>query len=179
MVDILVEFIFSFWILFPAYAANVFPPLAKGKHPIDFGKKLNKHRILGNGKTFEGFALGLFSGFLVGALESYLYPSFNIYSMQFGFELPFMSLSVGFMIALGALVGDLIGSFIKRRLGMKRGENAFLLDQLDFVIFAILFAYMFTQISIWMILIMLIITPIIHRLSCMIGYKLRIKREPW
>lgn len=179
MVDIWVEFVFSLWILFPAYAANGFPPLARGTHPIDFGKYWRGNKILGDGKTFEGFIFGVFIGTLVGVLEAYFYPGFNAYANQFGIEMPYMSLLVGFLIAFGALCGDLGGSFIKRRFGLKRGADVPLLDQLNFVVGAIVFSYFFTNISVWMILIMIIITPIIHRLASVIGHILRIKREPW
>ena len=180
MVELWVEFVKSLLILFPAYAANGFPPLARGKIPIDLNKKLwDGKRILGGGKTFEGFSLGLFVGFLVGALEAYLYPQLNAYALLYGTELPLINLFIGFMIAFGALCGDLAGSFIKRRFGLARGADVPLLDQWNFVIGAILFVFLFTQITIWMILIMLLITPIIHRIANIIGHKLKVKKEPW
>jgi CDP-diglyceride synthetase len=76
MIDLWVEFVKSLWLLFPMYAANGFPPLAKGEIPIDLNKNFfDGNRILGDGKTFEGFSLGLLAGFLIGALETYLYPN--------------------------------------------------------------------------------------------------------
>jgi len=180
MVDLWVQFVMSLFILFPAYAANGFPPLANGKRPIDFNKKwFDKKRMLGDGKTFEGFTLGLIAGFLIGALEAYLYPGLNSYALQYDAHLPFMSLFVGFVISLGALCGDLAGSFIKRRCGLKRGADVPLLDQWNFIIGAALFAFWFTEITIWMFLVMLLITPVVHRIANIIGYKIRIKREPW
>lgn len=179
MIDLGVEFIKALLILFPAYAANGFPPLARGKKPIDMGKKLLGNRIFGDGKTFEGFALGILAGSLVGALESYLYPDLNAYAMQFGVTLPLITLLTGFMISFGALVGDLAGSFVKRRLGLKRGASVPLLDQWNFVIGAVLFSMWFTEINIWMFLIMLLVTPIVHRLANIIAHRLKIKKEPW
>jgi len=179
MVDLFVEFVKSLLIIFPAYAANGFPVLARGKKPIDLGKKLLGNRIFGDGKTFEGFGFGLFSGFLIGALESYLYPDLNAYAMQYGVQLPLINLFIGFMIAFGALSGDLAGSFIKRRFGLKRGSDVPLLDQWNFIIGAVIFAYFFTQITIWMFLIMLLITPIFHRTANFIAYKIKVKKEPW
>lgn len=180
MVDLLVELLKAFWILIPAYAANGFPPLAKGKHPMDFGRKFfDGRRLLGDGKTFEGFTLGLIAGTAYGMLETILYPSINAYANLYGVSFPYMSVIIGFMIALGALCGDLAGSFVKRRLRMPRGADAPLLDQLNFVVGAIVFAYAFTQISLAMILIMLVITPIIHRFVCIIGHLLKLKQVPW
>ena len=180
MVDLWIEFVKSLLIIFPAYAANGFPPLARGKRSIDFKKNwFDKNRIFGDGKTIEGFGFGLFAGFLIGALEAYLYPDLNAYAMHYGVTLPLITLFIGFMIAFGALFGDLAGSFIKRRLGLKRGSDVPLLDQWNFIIGATLFAYWFTDIKIWMFLIMLLITPIFHRIANIIAHKIKVKREPW
>jgi CDP-2,3-bis-(O-geranylgeranyl)-sn-glycerol synthase len=180
MIDLWVEFVKALLIIFPAYAANGFPPLARGRKPIDLGKNWNdRNRIFGNGKTFEGFAFGLFTGFLVGALEAYLYPELNAYAMQFNVTLPLITLFIGFMISFGALFGDLAGSFIKRRLGLKRGADVPLLDQWNFIIGATLFAMWFTEITVWMFLIMLLITPVVHRIANIVAYKIKIKKEPW
>jgi CDP-2,3-bis-(O-geranylgeranyl)-sn-glycerol synthase len=180
MVDLFIEFVKSLIIIFPAYAANGFPPLSRGIRPIDFGKNwLDRRRIFGDGKTYEGFALGVFAGTLIGVLEAYLYPDLNAYAMQFGFSLPTISLTIGFLIALGAMCGDLAGSFIKRRMGLGRGADVPLLDQWNFIIGSVVFVYFFTQITIWMFLIMLLITPVVHRLANIIAHKIKIKREPW
>lgn len=174
------DFIFAWWILFPAYAANMFPPLAHGKFPIDFGRNFfDGRRIFGDGKTFEGLAFGILMGSLVGALETAVQPELNGYAATYGLTLPVMSVFVGFVIALGALVGDMAGSFVKRRMGLKRGADAPLLDQLNFIIGATVFAYFFIGITPGMILFMLVVTPMIHRAACIAGYKLGIKKVPW
>lgn len=180
MIDLFVEFVKAVWLLLPAYAANGFPPLARGSHPMDFGKNFfDGQRLFGDGKTWEGFSLGLFIGTLVGVLEAYLYPDLNAYAMLHGASLPRMDILVGFLIAFGALSGDLAGGFIKRRLKMPRGADAPGIDQLNFVIGMILFVYWFTDISLWMIAIMIIITPVIHRIANIIGYVLKFKQVPW
>ena len=179
MVDLWVQFLCAWWILFPATAANVFPPLFKGRTPVDLGRNLKRHRIFGPGKTFKGAFVGILAGTIVGAAETLLAPSINAYAANFGVVFPTMTFFVGFMIALGAVVGDMAGSFLKRRLNLERGAKVPLLDQLDFVIGAIVFSYFFTEISIYMVLIMVILIPLIHRLACIIGYRLKVKKEPW
>jgi CDP-2,3-bis-(O-geranylgeranyl)-sn-glycerol synthase len=174
------DFVFAWWILLPAYAANMFPTLAHGKRPIDFGRAFfDGRRLFGNGKTWEGLGFGVFMGTLIGALEMALAPGLNAYAAEFGLTLPVMTLFVAFMIALGALTGDLAGSFLKRRLGMERGADAPLLDQLNFIVGATVFAYFFTSITPGMILFMLVVTPAIHRAACIAGYKLGVKKVPW
>jgi CDP-2,3-bis-(O-geranylgeranyl)-sn-glycerol synthase len=180
MVDIFIEFVKSLIIIFPAYAANGFPPLARGTRPIDMGRNFfDKRRIFGDGKTYEGLVLGIIAGTLVAALEAYLYPQMNAYAMVNGFTLPTISVFIGFMIAFGALFGDMAGSFVKRRFNLKRGSDVPLLDQWNFIFGAILFVYWFTDISIWMFLIMLLITPLIHRFANIVAHKIKVKREPW
>ena len=179
MIDLWVEFVKALLILFPAYAANGFPPLARGKRPIDMNKNFLGSRIFGNGKTIEGFALGILAGFLIGALEAYLYSDLNAYAMMYDVTLPLITLFIGFMISFGALFGDLAGSFIKRRFKLDRGAEVPLLDQWNFVIGAVLFSMWFTEINIWMFLIMLLITPVVHRIANIIAHRLKIKKVPW
>jgi len=180
MTDFFVEFVKALWIILPAYAANGFPTLAKGKIPMDGRKKwIDGERIFGDGKTIEGFSLGLAVGTGVGILEALLYPYLNGYANQFGAELPLMNIFIGFLIPLGALCGDLAGSFIKRRFRLPRGADAPVLDQLNFVAGAIFFAYFFTEISFWMVVIMALMTPVIHRSANIIAYMLKIKSVPW
>jgi CDP-2,3-bis-(O-geranylgeranyl)-sn-glycerol synthase len=174
--SILLEIIFAFWVLLPAYAANMFPPLVGGKIPIDGGRKMKSGRILGDGKTWEGFLFGLFVGTLVGLAGAYLRIPIN---SMYGIELPTMNVLTAFLIPLGALIGDMGGSFIKRRFKMPRGGDAPFLDQLDFLMGALLFSFWFIEISAVMIIVMFVATPILHRLSNIVGFWLKVKREPW
>ncbi len=177
------EFIKALWILFPAYAANGLPPfskLIKKKHPIDFGLKIGNKRLLGDGKTWEGFGIGMIGSLVIGGIELLLWPQLNDYSLVYGgFSLAYLTPLIIFLIPLGALLGDAAGSFVKRRLNMKRGQNAPVLDQLDFILGVILFTWLFVDYSMIMIAIMLIVTFLAHRLTSIAGFKMKIKREPW
>jgi CDP-2,3-bis-(O-geranylgeranyl)-sn-glycerol synthase len=88
-------------------------------------------------------------------------------------------------LSLGAMAGDIVASFFKRRMGMERGAALFLVDQLDFVIGSwaltlLLAPGWFTENFTPMVLfIVLIITPILHRVTNIIGYKIKAKKEPW
>jgi CDP-2,3-bis-(O-geranylgeranyl)-sn-glycerol synthase len=154
--------------MFPAYCANAIPVITGGGHPIDFGKKFFDGKpIFGKNKTIRGFLSGLAVGTAVGLAES---AFFREYPILFGF-----------LISLGALLGDLAGAFIKRRLGLSPGDLMPLIDQVDFIIGAILFS-LFLSLQIMspaLIIAVLIITPPIHILTNFAAYKLRLKNRPW
>jgi CDP-2,3-bis-(O-geranylgeranyl)-sn-glycerol synthase len=174
------EFIFAWWVLFPAYAANCIPPLARGTHALDRGRNFRDgRRIFGDGKTIEGTLVGFIGGMAVITGEIILMPALNSFASEWSVVLPEMTLFAGFMIVLGAILGDLCGSFIKRRMGFERGRNAPGLDQLNFIIGALIFGYWFIQITPLMILYMAVLTPGLHRLFNVIGHRGGVKQVPW
>jgi CDP-2,3-bis-(O-geranylgeranyl)-sn-glycerol synthase len=151
--------------IFPAYCANAIPVIAGGGPPIDFGKKFFDGKpILGKNKTFRGF----FSGFIVGAAVGLLESMFFDYSLSFGL-----------LLSLGALFGDLAGAFLKRRLGMAPGELLPVIDQVDFIVGAILFSLPLQILDLNLAITVLIITPPIHLLTNFAAYKLGLKSNPW
>ncbi len=162
------------WLILPAYFANSSATFAKGVMRIDFSKNFTDGRpIFGSGKTFEGFAVGTATGTIAGFLQS-------VFQSVYGFEPAFqMSIAAAFSLSAGALLGDLAGSFAKRRIGLKRGEPVPILDQLDFVAGSLVAASLFYTISLESVLVLSIITPVIHLLANVVGYRIGVKKEPW
>ena len=151
--------------IFPAYCANAAPVLGGGGKPLDFGKNFfDGKRIFGANKTFRGFFFGLAIGAAVGVMDCLL----------FGFPWLFAVLT-----PLGALLGDLIGAFLKRRLDIAPGGLLPVVDQVDFVVGAILFSLPLAIITLELAVAMLIITPPIHLLTNFLAYKLKLKSNPW
>lgn len=151
--------------IFPAYCANATPVIAGGGQPIDFGKNFFDGKpVFGKNKTYRGFFFGLAIGIIVGIAE---WKAFN-YPLILSFSAP-----------LGALCGDLAGAFLKRRLGIAPGGLLPIIDQVDFVVGAILFSSPFTAISLELALTVLIITPPIHLITNFVAYKLKMKKNPW
>lgn len=163
----------SIWFILPAYFANMLPAvLSKTKiiqnsPKIDFGFSFKGKPILGSGKTWAGMLLGLSAGIFIGWIQS-----------NFPF-IPHMSIKLALFLALGAMLGDLSGSFIKRRFGLKRGARVILLDQLDFLIGAFLFSSLVLPINLTYFGILLIITPLLHLFTNFLGWKMGFKSEPW
>ena len=172
----------GFWFIIPAYAANGFPPFARGKHALDFGKKWRNKRILGEGKTIEGLAAGFFGGLLWGGVlilfQSYVQINQGI-SINQDIGLVEMTLPLIVLITIGALLGDLIGSFIKRRIDMPRGASFPLLDQLGFVIMAIIIATPLYLMSFGSIVFIIIATVFVHLFGNYLAYKAKLKSVPW
>ena len=157
----------ALYFIFPAYCANVAPVIFGGGRPIDAGKTfLNGKPLLGPHKTLRGFSAGLLIGTLVGCLQHLLTPE----------EAPIL---LGFVLSLGALVGDLIESFIKRRLNLPPGSSLPVADQLDFVVGALLFSLLVSSPPLSVLLIVLIVTPPIHLLTNILAYLLGIKKNWW
>ena len=154
--------------IFPAYCANAIPVITGGGYPIDFGKKFFDGKpILGKNKTFQGFFSGLAVGTVAGLVESAFFPEYSIF--------------FGLLLSLGALLGDLTGAFVKRRLGLAPGELLPVVDQVDFIVGAILFSFFFSLKNLFpeLIIAVLIITPPMHLLTNFVAYKLGLKNNPW
>jgi CDP-2,3-bis-(O-geranylgeranyl)-sn-glycerol synthase len=159
--------------IFPAYCANGTPVLAGGGTRMDFGKNfIDGRRIFGNNKTFRGFFFGWAVGFFVGIMEGFV----------FGFDKVPVLLSL--LIPLGALLGDLTGAFVKRRLDIAPGGLLPVVDQIDFVVGAVVFSLPLILIN-WqglswqLIVVVLLITPPIHLFTNFLAYKLKLKKHPW
>lgn len=151
--------------IFPAYCANATPVLAGGGTKMDFGKNfIDGKRVFGNNKTFKGFFFGLAVGIFVGLLEV----------MFFHFPLLFSILT-----PIGALLGDLFGAFIKRRLGINPGGMLPIVDQVDFVVGAVVFSLPLAIVSWELALTVLLITPPIHLFTNFIAFELKLKKHPW
>jgi len=163
--DIATLIIAALKFMFPAYCANAVPVIAGGGTAMDFGKNFfDGKRVFGDNKTFRGFFFGLAVGITVGLVECFL----------FGYPLLFSALS-----PLGALLGDLAAAFLKRRLGIAPGGLFPVVDQVDFVVGALLFSLPLAIVSWELAIAVLIITPPIHLVTNFVAYKLGLKKNPW
>ncbi len=179
----------GFWYVLPAYIANgfaVFAKFAKSRHPIDGDRFLRDSQpLFGPGKTWEGFLIGFISGVLIGLLQVVAAPYLLALIVQYLYLPPelvpivLVTVPLVMLVALGALLGDLIGSFIKRRMKITRGRPAPILDQLDFLLMAMLLGALVIPIPLVIAIFLLIVTPLIHLLANIIGYFLGLKKEPW
>ncbi|MBN2016346.1 CDP-2,3-bis-(O-geranylgeranyl)-sn-glycerol synthase [Candidatus Dojkabacteria bacterium] len=177
----------SLFFILPTYVANgcaslstSIPILKNWSTPIDFGHEWKGKRILGDGKTFRGILFGTFCGILVGILEFFIAKHIDFQHLgQFKDATLVFFLKLSFLLGFGGLVGDLVKSLIKRRLGIKRGRPWPPFDQTDFLIGGLLFSSLLYFPGWTMTFILFIMTPVVHLFSNITAYLLKLKDVWW
>ncbi|MGA8663630.1 MAG: CDP-2,3-bis-(O-geranylgeranyl)-sn-glycerol synthase [Thermoplasmata archaeon] len=179
------------WVLLPAYITNAFATFPRGRGPpMDFGRtwKRDGRRILGPSKTWSGFLFGGFAGIPFCLLEAWLIllapPNLALVPTLAASVAQAIPLAV--ILTFGAMTGDALGSFIKRRLGRESGARTLLLDQLPFVLVPIALGFAFYPTLFldvfgnWAgVLWLLVYTLGLHASFNWVGFKLGLKKVPW
>jgi CDP-2,3-bis-(O-geranylgeranyl)-sn-glycerol synthase len=176
----IISLISAVWIMLPAYLPNPIAALAGGGPPIDMGRNFSDgRRIFGDGKTFRGLIIGIFAGIGIGLVQIRVSGAFGWENLP---EQTYMSVT---LLATGALLGDVGKSFFKRRLGKERGAKWPIADMYDLVAGALLMVlifdpgWLFANMTLLIFVLILILTPILHRAVNIIGYHFRVKEVPW
>ena len=172
----------AFWAMLPAYVPNNAAVLAGGGAPIDGGRTRGGRRLLGDGKTWRGTAVGTLAGILLAQVLNYLGPAV---SDAVGVSLPSFPLAAAVGLALGAMLGDIGASFLKRRTGRERGAAFPVVDQLDFVVGALACAlvlapgWFLSTFTLPVVAVVVVLTPVLHVVTNGIAYVLGLKDEPY
>jgi CDP-2,3-bis-(O-geranylgeranyl)-sn-glycerol synthase len=155
--------------MIPVFSAKLFPNL---NLPIDLDFKIGDKPILGKNKTFRG----LLSGTLFGVLVFYIQKIININSL---IDYSQSSLMIGLTLSLGALLGDLFGSLLKRRWNINPGKPLYIVDQLDYSVGALFITSFIIDFSIQQIFIILTLSLGLTILVNHFAYFLSIRKEKW
>ncbi len=180
--DVYAVVVTAFWVMLPAYIPNNAAVLAGGGRPIDGGRTLGERRLLGDGKTWRGLLGGWLAGVTVALALTAVAPDG---SDLLGVDLPAFPLAVVFLFPLGAMLGDVGASFLKRRTGRERGAPFPGVDQLDFVAGSLLFAlaaaptWFLDTLTPGVLVVVLVVTPVLHVLVNTLAYLLGLKDEPY
>ena len=181
MLDLIISTLYLF---LPAYVANMAPVVATKVNifprlnvPIDGSDKDTAHPLFGVNKTYRGFVTAILASIGVAFLQllvsrngagklftefSYTYENFLLW---------------GLVLGAGALVGDLIKSYFKRRLNIPAGHRWVPWDQLDMVFGGLLFGSLMYRFSWQQILVLLVLSPLLILVVNLISYWLNIKKE--
>lgn len=179
------------WLLLPSYAANAIATLPRGRGPpLDFGRewKRDGRRVFGPSKTWSGFLVAGFFAMPICCLEAWLIllapPNLQVVPVLAPTVVAAIPLAA--ILTFGAMTGDALGSFVKRRLGRESGARTILLDQLPFVLVPIALGFVFypslfaSVFGHWeAVLWLLVYTLGLHVAFNWIGFKVGLKRVPW
>ena len=172
----------AFWAMLPAYVPNNAAVLAGGGRPIDGGRTWKGRRLLGDGKTWRGTAAGILAGAALAVVLNALAPAV---AQLVGIDLPTFPVAAVLALPAGAMLGDIVASFLKRRTGRQRGAAFPGLDQLDFVAFALLLAFLSAPawatdvFTLPVVVAVVVVTPLLHLATNGIAYALGLKDEPY
>ncbi len=137
---------------------------------MDFGRSWRGKRIFGAHKTWRG----LFFGTVAAMITIQLQQSFDFNIAQYtGTNI----LLIGFLLGFGALMGDAVKSFFKRRANVKPGKQWIPWDQIDWVLGSLLFFHFYQPVSLTALIIALLLFGLLHPVVNMIGYHLKIKKN--
>lgn len=179
--------LFALWFFLPAGTANMIPvPIAKVpglrrfNKPLDFGFNFRGQRIFGAHKTWRGLIAGMIVGILTFWLQQHLVKKYGWFAgeaAKVGYTtLPIIWLGLAF--AVGALGGDAVKSFFKRRNNMAPGKVWLPWDLVDHIIGAAIMALPFVVFAWWVYPIVVCIWLFANLLVSYSGYLLHIKESP-
>ena len=171
----------AIWVMLPAYIPNNVAVVAGGGRPIDNGRTLDDDkRILGDGKTWRGTAVGTAAGVAVALVLNQLHPFVSGVVAADPFPI-----AAAVSLSFGAMFGDILASFVKRRTGRDRGASFPVVDQLDFVGVALVLTaivatgWFLETFTLSVVVAVLVLTPVLHVSTNVIAYVFGLKDEPW
>jgi len=175
------------YFILPAYFANMGASLSSKirildflKKPIDFDKKTSRNvPIFGKHKTWRGLIFGVLIGVFVAYCQKLLYQIdfFKYISIiDYGATNIFLW---GILLSCGAIMGDLISAFFKRRQNIKPGLPWIPFDQINLVVGAFILTGPFAQIEIYYWGLLLGLTFFLHILGNNLAYLLGIQKNKW
>lgn len=153
--------------------------------PIDAGASLGGRRLLGDGKTWRGAAVAVIGSIATVLLQKHLIAdrAGALAIVDYAGANPFL---LGAAIGGGAILGELPNSFVKRRLGIGRGETAsgrvlgvvfWIWDQIDLLTVAWPLVAFWVRPTALLVVTSFAATLVIHPLVALVGYVIGARRS--
>ena len=144
--------------------------------PIDFNLKWKDGmEFFGSHKTYRGFFFGILFAILVLWIQINFFPEMKKYWL-IDYE-KWNIFLLGFLFGFGALFGDLVKSFFKRRIKVKPGNSWPVFDQIDWVLGTLIFLTPIKIFSWEIYFYSILIWGLIHPVVNLIGYWLKLKKN--
>jgi hypothetical protein len=151
--------------------------------PIDGGRSWRGRRVFGDGKTWRGVVVSMVGcGCFIplqAALQQRLPQALQVVDYS---SLP--TVAFGLTLGLGAILGELPNSFVKRRVGIPPGATAsgapavlfYVWDQIDTLLGAWPFACLWFRPRAALVAMSFVVTLGVHPLVAWIGYQMGARR---
>ncbi len=167
------------WYLLPMGMGNLAPFFARGhlqRLAVPLDSLVRRPGLFGTHKTVRGIVAALVVGTLAFLVQKVLsvYPPINQLDLFSYWE---MTWWFGVLAGLGAILGDLARSWLKRRAGIRPGERFFPFDQVDYVLGGMLFTVTFYQPSAGVFLVTVTLGILLHVIFNFIGHALGWKEK--
>lgn len=178
---------FVFWYFLPAAFANSIPIAAvklpgikNWNSPMDFGRTYKGKPILGPHKTWRGVATGIVVATITLWLEQLLVRHTGwAHRLTIGYDYAhYPTLLLGPLFAIGALGGDALKSFFKRRRGTESGKTWFPFDQTDYIVGGALLTAPFIHLSFVQYIWLVVIWFGMHLVASWFGWAVGLKDQP-
>ncbi|MCF7812468.1 CDP-archaeol synthase [Candidatus Gracilibacteria bacterium] len=158
------SFLNVFWLYLPAFLANGAPVVIRHVPGFRNWNTPLYASLLGTNKTWRGMISGIIVGALTGGIQFF-----------FSDQWVWIGMTWGALLGFGALVGDAVESFVKRRLHIAPGKALPIWDGIDYILGALLLGAIWYVPSWQEILFLLILAPLLSLLSNIGAYFLKIK----
>src|SRR3989338_6723563 len=147
----------SLYFFLPVYFANMAPILFRKIH---WGGEPIHSKLFGSNKTWRGLLAAVFLGTVVFGIQKVLHlRGFQLFAL---IDYGDFSLWLGVWMSLGAILGDLMKSYYKRKVNIPVGKRWFPYDQLDFVVGGIIGSWMVYVPSVQVVVVLLLFSPLLH-----------------
>ncbi len=167
----------TIWFFLPAFVANQCP--GHGARWNVPGQVPVSRLWLGENKTWAAYYMAALGSSLTFVLQQWA----SDWNIAYGWYVSSSlreSILIGALFGLGAVVGDHLKSFVKRRLGRAPGTMWWPFDQLDYVFGALLFVYPISGWIGWdMFWALIVIALVGHLIINAIGYKIGHRKTWW
>lgn len=159
------------WIFLPGAFANMAPLIFNRINFLNI--PINK-KLFGENKTWRGIFFGIILSIVVAFLQKISSALFhNIETLNYNEINIFV---FGFVMGAGALTGDLIKSFIKRKINILPGKSLPILDQIDWVLGCLIILSFYIKLTIDPVLVSILVLGILHFLINIFSYKIKIRK---
>lgn len=163
------------YLFVPAFVANSTPVIVKNLPVLCSWNTPVHARWFGTNKTYRGFLCGIALGMAASLLQYALRDVPVLQGITLLHETPGKSALVGFLLGFGALFGDAVESFVKRRMGLPPGRALPFWDGADYIIGGLVLLAPLYVVPLQGMFFLLVAGPLLSLASNMLAYAFGMK----